>query len=257
MLERAWRSGRDEAPPGLECARSHAEYVTPMPHTVAIVEDDPDQRANCAEALQRRGYHVVACGGVAEARARLPQAAPDLAILDIMLGDDHDGGFTLCRELLARTPDLPVLFLSSRSDDLDRISGLRLGACDYQVKPVSLAFLVEKVAALLRMRAPAVQPAQPRVHGDLALDVERCNAAWRGAPLTLTLTEFRVLHAIVEPDHPRGASYDRLAAATRQTVVTNNTINTHVRNLRHKFREIDPEFDAIASVYGFGYRWEG
>ena len=153
-----------------------------MPQTVAIVEDDPDQRANCAEALQRRGYRVVACGGLAEARTRLAETAPDLAILDIMLGDDHDGGFTLCRELLARTPDLPVLFLSSRSDDLDRISGLRLGACDYQVKPVSLAFLVEKVAALLRMRAPAGQPARPRVHGNLALDVERCNAAWRDSP---------------------------------------------------------------------------
>lgn len=228
-----------------------------MPHTVAIVEDDPDQRASCAEALARRGYRVVACGGVDEARRKLAAAPPELAILDIMLGDEHDGGFTLCRELLAGTPGLPVLFLSSRSDDIDRISGLRLGACDYQVKPVSLEFLVEKVAALLRMRAPSGGATPPRQLGALELDIERCSAAWRGEPLQLTLTEFRVLHAIAEPGHARGASYDRLAAATRQTVVTNNTVNTHVRNLRHKFREIDPGFAAIANVYGFGYRWEG
>lgn len=228
-----------------------------MPHTVAIVEDDPDQRASCAEALARRGYRVVACGGVDEARRKLAAAPPELAILDIMLGDEHDGGFMLCRELLAGTPGLPVLFLSSRSDDIDRISGLRLGACDYQVKPVSLAFLVEKVAALLRMRAPPPADAAPERHGALELDAERCGAAWRGTPLPLTLTEFRVLQAIVAPGHARGASYDRLAEATRQTVVTNNTINTHVRNLRHKFRDVDPDFAAIENVYGFGYRWGG
>ncbi|MDX1593994.1 MAG: response regulator transcription factor [Gammaproteobacteria bacterium] len=227
-----------------------------MSQTVAIVEDDPDQRASCAEALRRRGYRVLECAGVDEARARLAGSPPDLAILDIMLGDAFDGGFTLCRELLAHAPDLPVLFLSSRSDDIDRISGLRLGACDYQVKPVSLEFLVEKVAALLRMRAPPHAAGRGRAHGPLELDSERCAASWRGDPLPLTLTEYRVLEAIVEPGHARGASYDRLAAATRQTVVTNNTINTHVRNLRHKFRELDPGFGAIENVYGFGYRWE-
>jgi len=228
-----------------------------MPSTIAIVEDDPDQRENCADALRRRGYEVVACGATDGARTALAAQPVDLVILDIMLGDDHDGGFTLCRELLARHPDLPVLFLSSRSDDIDRISGLRLGACDYQVKPVSLDFLVEKVVALLRMRAPSASSAQPLARGALELDNERCAAAWSGTSLALTLTEFQVLHAIVEPGHARGASYDRLAAATRQTVVTNNTINTHVRNLRHKFREIDPDFAAICNVYGFGYRWDG
>ena len=227
-----------------------------MPNTVAIVEDDPDQRENCADALRRRGSRVITCTGVEDARTSLGDTSVDLAILDIMLGDDHDGGFTLCRELLGRLPDLPVLFLSSRSDDIDRISGLRLGACDYQVKPVSLDFLVEKVAALLRMRLPATPADRTQEHGALQLDGERCAAAWHGTPLSLTLTEFRVLHAIVEPGHARGAGYDRLAEATRQTVVTNNTINTHVRNLRHKFREIDPAFAAICNVYGFGYRWD-
>lgn len=228
-----------------------------MGATILLVEDDPDQRASCGEALRRRGYAVRACAGIDDARDCLSATTPDLAILDIMLGDDPDGGFTLCRELLTATPGLPVLFLSSRSDDIDRISGLRLGACDYQVKPVSLPFLVEKVAALLRMRVPSRQASVPSLHGDLELDVERCAASWRGARLELTLTEFRVLHAIVDPGHARGASYDRLAAATRQTVVTNNTVNTHVRNLRHKFRDLDPGFAAIANVYGFGYRWEG
>ena len=228
-----------------------------MSDSILVVEDDPDQRDNCADALRRRGYQVLAGAGIDDARAILDEATVDLAILDIMLGDDHDGGFTLCRELLARMPELPVLFLSSRSDDIDRISGLRLGACDYQVKPVSLDFLVEKVAALLRMRQTVTPTNEVQEHGDLQLDDERCAAAWHGTPLPLTLTEFRVLHTIVDPGHARGASYDRLAAATRQTVVTNNTINTHIRNLRHKFRELDPEFAAICNVYGFGYRWDG
>jgi two-component system OmpR family response regulator len=227
-----------------------------MTRTVAIVEDDPDQRENCADALRRHGYDVVACADIAATHAALAGREVDLAILDIMLGDDHDGGFTLCRELLAERPDLPVIFLSSRSDDIDRISGLRLGAWDYQVKPVSLAFLIERVASLLRIRQPTTTT-RPRAFGELELDVERCAAAWHGEPLPLTLTEFRLLHTIVEPGHARGASYDTLAEATRQGVVENNTVNTHVLHLRRKFRAVDPEFAAISSVYGFGYRWDG
>jgi len=228
-----------------------------MPRTVAIVEDDPDQRENCADALRRHGYTVLSSGTADEARQCLAATPVDLVILDIMLGDDHDAGFTLCRQLLADDPLKPVIFLSSRSDDIDRVSGLRLGAWDYLAKPVSLPFLAEKVATLFRIldqRGSAVTETAQQV-GDLTLDSGRGLARWRGVTLELTLTEYQMLHAIARSEG-RGASYDELAAVTRQGVVENNTINTHVVHLRTKFRAVDPEFDAIRNVYGHGYRWD-
>jgi DNA-binding response OmpR family regulator len=105
----------------------------------------------------------------------------------------------------------------------------------------------------MEMKAGARQDA--RVLGDLALDEQRLEVRWQGRPLTLTYTEFRLLQAIVDGSAGRGASYQALADATRQGVVENNTINTHVLHLRRKFRELDAGFDRIRSVYGFGYRW--
>jgi two-component system OmpR family response regulator len=229
-----------------------------MTRDIAIVEDDPDQCRNYADALSRRGCRVRQAASRAEALAMLEQEMPDLAILDIMLGEELDGGFDLCRALLARNPQLPVIFLTSRSDDIDRISGLRLGAWDYQAKPVSLAYLVERVEAwfrILELRNDGAQASRVRVHGDLELDQDRLQARWRGDLVELTYTELRLLTAIVDHSGERGASYDTLADETRQGVVENNTINTHVRHLRRKLRHLDPEFDCIRNVYGFGYRW--
>jgi two-component system, OmpR family, response regulator len=226
--------------------------------TIAIVEDDPDQRQNYSDALRRRGFQVVAYGGRAEAMRAFAESPPDLAILDIMLGEEVDGGFDLCRELLATQPDLPVIFLTSRADDIDRISGLRLGAWDYQSKPVSLAFLAERVSSLFRILAikqRAAEDASRLRVGALEIDEEAMRASWRGRPLPFTYTELNLLLEIVRRRGERGASYDALAHATRQGVVENNTINTHILHVRAKFRDIDPEFDCIRSVYGFGYRW--
>jgi two-component system, OmpR family, response regulator len=226
--------------------------------TIVIVEDDPDQRRNYTDALRRRGFAVEAFAGRAEALRALATSPPDLAILDIMLGEEMDGGFDLCRELLARQPDLPVIFLTSRADDIDRISGLRLGAWDYQAKPVSLAFLAERVSSLFRIleRRRGTQ-AESRVLqvGELAIDEEAMRATWRGEALAFTYTELNLLLEIVRRRAERGANYDELARATRQGVVENNTINTHVLHVRAKFRALDPGFDCIRSVYGYGYRW--
>lgn len=222
------------------------------------MEDDPDQRQNCVDALIRRGYQVQAYGSRNEAEAAFAQQLPDLAILDIMLGDEQDAGFELCRFLLARKSDLPIIFLTSRNDDIDRISGLRLGAWDYQTKPVSLEFLAERVSSVFRILNINQQkkPGSNIQHtGDLTIDSERMQAAWRGQPLVLTFTEYSVLQELINKRETRGASYDELADATRQGVVQNNTINTHILHLRNKFREVDSDFDCIRSVYGFGYRW--
>jgi len=227
-----------------------------MPKTIAVVEDEADQRDNYVDALSRHGYTVQALSGRDEALAAFSRELPDMAILDIMLGEDMDGGFDLCRELLLRNPELPIIFLTSRADDIDRISGLRMGAWDYQAKPVSLSYLAERVGSLFRimeMKAGATDHAQ--VVGDLVLDEQRLEARWQGQLLTLTYTEFRLLQAIIEGSDGRGASYQELADATRQGVVENNTINTHVLHLRRKFRKLDASFDRIRSVYGYGYRW--
>lgn len=237
-----------------------------MQKTIAIVEDDPDQLHNYRDALIRRGYQVQTYSGRRQALAAFEQALPDMAILDIMLGEDFDGGFDLCRELLRRDPDLPVIFLTSRADDIDRISGLRMGAWDYQSKPVSLSYLAERVGSLFRIldrgsngaaghADDGDEPQSVRQLGDLRLDEQRIEVSWRDRLLGLTYTEFRLLQAIVDGSEGRGASYQQLVDATRQGVVENNTINTHVLHLRRKFRKLDSEFDCIRSVYGYGYRW--
>lgn len=225
--------------------------------TIAIVEDDADQRRNYCEAIAARGFTVAGYGTRPEAAAALTERAPDLVVLDIILGGERDGGFRLCGELLARYPDLPILFLTERIDEIDRISGLRLGAWDYQPKPISLNFLAEKVVSLLRLteiRARATGGDRMKRTGRLGLDEAAMQAAWDDRPVELTLTEFRVLARLVRtPNQP--VSYESLMNATVQQCVTHNTINTHMRNLRRKFRELEPEFDAIRNEYGFGYRW--
>jgi two-component system OmpR family response regulator len=228
-----------------------------MSHQIAIVEDDPDQSRNYADALTRQGYQVQCYASRAAAERAFANALPDLAILDIMLGEEMDGGFTLCRHLLARKADLPVIFLTSRADEIDRISGLRLGAWDYQTKPVSLQFLAERVGSLLRILGLRDQAAAPSLLqlGALELDEDRLQVRWQGQALTFTFTEFNLLLEMVRRRDERGASYDQLAQATRQGIVENNTINTHIRHLRRKFRELDAGFDCIRNVYGFGYRW--
>ncbi len=225
--------------------------------SIAIVEDDADQRRHYREAIEARGFDVSGYADRGEAATALAQHPPDLAILDIILGPERDGGFRLCSELLARYPDLPILFLTERIDEIDRISGLRLGAWDYQPKPIGLDFLAEKVISLLRLTEIRARPQQAqriRRVGRLGLDEAAMQADWDGRPLDLTLTEFRLLARLVRTVN-QPVSYQSLMNATVQQRVTHNTINTHMRNLRRKLRELEPAFDAIGNEYGFGYRW--
>lgn len=228
-----------------------------MTYTIAIVEDDGDQRRNYTAAMTAKGFQVVDFDSRPAALQGLETLQPDLAVLDIILGSEVDGGFQLCRELLARYPRLPVLFLTERIDEIDRISGLRMGAWDYQPKPVSLQYLAERVASLLRLvevrEAPGAA-AQLREVGQLTLNEEAMQAQWGGRDLDLTLTEFRLLARLVRSPG-QAVSYESLMNATVQQFVTNNTINTHLRNMRRKIRGLDPDFNAIRNEYGFGYRW--
>jgi two-component system OmpR family response regulator len=178
-------------------------------------------------------------------------------ILDIILNYEVDGGFDLCRSLLSMAPGLPVIFLTDRVDEIDRISGLRMGAWDYETKPISLPFLAEKVAALLRIADLREQPQaveDGKRHGDLEINEDTMQVHWKGSLVDLTLTEFRMLARLVRRPGVV-VTYDALMDATMQSIVTNNTVNTHILHLRRKFKSIDTEFDSIRNEYALGYRW--
>lgn len=230
-----------------------------MPKNIAIVEDDPDQRNNYVDAITKKGYEVVGYSSRAEALEGFEQNLPDLAILDIILGDEVDAGFEICRDLLTKAPTLPVIFLTERIAEIDKISGLRLGAWDYLPKPISLEYLAERISSLLRINEARSQKGgsssgSAKIIGDMAIDQEALLVSWKDSPINLSGTEFRMLAKLVRvPGH--AVSYDTLMNATMQSLVTNNTINTHMRNIRKKFEAIDPEFDSIKSEYGYGYRW--
>ena len=228
-----------------------------MPKLIAIVEDDPDQRSNYVEAILGKGYRVSAYASREEAMEGFDKELPDLAVLDIVLGEEVDAGFDLCRDLLTRQPTLPIIFLTERIKEVDRISGLRLGAWDYQSKPISLDYLAERIASLLRInevRMSVEQSASAKQYGELMLDKEALLVSWRGQRIDLSGTEFRMLEKLLRaPGH--AVSYKSLMNATLQSLVTNNTINTHMRNIRKKFEQADADFACIKSEYGFGYRW--
>lgn len=229
-----------------------------MPRRIAIVEDEAAIRANYAAALTRQGYEVAAHASRPEALAAFRARLPDLAVIDIGLGDEPEGGFELCRELRALSPRLPIIFLTARDSDFDIVSGLRLGADDYLTKDISLPHLLARIAALFRrldvLREP---PGEEELieRGALRLDARRLCASWNGAPVDLTLTEFWMVHTLAKfPGHVKGR--EQLMHDAR-LVVDEGTITSHVKRIRRKFQAVDAAFDSIDTVYGMGYRWRG
>lgn len=228
-----------------------------MPRRIAIIEDDPAIRANYAEALRKHGFEVEDYAGRAEALAAMRSRLPDLALIDIGLGADPDGGFELCRELRAMSAGLPIIFLTARDSDFDVVAGLRLGADDYLTKDVSLPHLLARLAALFRRTELAAdpQPAEERLQrGALELDLKRFSVRWRGAAIALTLTEFWMVHALAK--HPEHVKTREQLMREANLVVDEGTITSHVKRVRRKFQAADPAFDSIDTVYGMGYRWK-
>jgi len=223
---------------------------------VAVVEDEEAIRENYAAALERQGYRVQGYASRPAALGAFVDRLPDLVIIDINLGDDVEGGFELCRELRARSAQLPIIFLTARESELDAVSGLRLGADDYLTKRISLDHLLARVAALLR-RVDALKAQDSESHvldrGSLSLDLDRMQATWKGHLISLSLTEFWVVHALARhPGHVR--SRDQLMSAAN-VVLDDSTITSQIKRIRAKFASVDPDFSAIDTVYGVGYRW--
>jgi two-component system, OmpR family, response regulator len=227
-----------------------------MARTVAIVEDDAAIRANYADMLKKHGYQVRAFPDRKSAADAFRTQLPDLALLDIGLGDEPDGGFTLCRELRALSAALPIIFLTARDSDFDTVSGLRMGADDYLTKDVGLPHLLARISALFRRADLLTQPRAVEdvlERGELRLDMKRFLATWRGATVDLTLTEFWLVHSLARfPGHVKDREQLMRDA---HIVVDDSTITSHVKRVRRKFQAVDAQFNAIDAVYGLGYRW--
>lgn len=227
-----------------------------MKKLIAIVEDEPAIRENYAAAFQRSGYGVRTYGSRAEALEGFKARLPDLAVIDVGLKDEPEGGFDLCRELRSMSAELPIIFLTARDSELDAVSGLRLGADDYLTKDLSLTHLLARVNALFRRIDALTQPQsreQTLNRGDLMIDGARLHATWRDQPLGLTLTEFWIVHALAKnPGHVKNRQQLMDAA---NVVLDDNTITSHIKRIRRKFHAIDSTFERIETMYGMGYRW--
>ncbi|GAB3024552.1 proteobacterial dedicated sortase system response regulator [Oleiagrimonas citrea] len=228
-----------------------------MGRSIAIVEDEPSIRANYVEALTRFGYEVRGYPSRRDASSAFGSRLPELVIIDIGLGDEPEGGFDLCRELRAKSSTLPIIFLTARDSDFDVISGLRLGADDYLSKDTSLHHLAARIGALFRrIEALKTPEASETVieHGPLKLESERMRVTWNDAEIPLTVTEFWMVHTLVRfPGHVKNR--DQLMREA-ELVVDDATITSHIKRIRKKFVAIAPDFDAIETVHGVGYRWK-
>ncbi|MFC3581695.1 response regulator transcription factor [Sphingomonas hylomeconis] len=225
-----------------------------MPRTILIVDDDPHIRQLLIFALGKAGLDTIEAGDGEAALALASSAAPDLVVLDINM--PRMDGLEVCRQLRSNG-DVPILFLSSRDDEIDRVLGIELGADDYVVKPFSPREVVARVMAILRRtaaRAPEVDKAGGTIrHARLLLDTEGWRAGWDGADVPLTVTEFSILRTLASMPakvFSRDAIIDRLHGPG--FAVTDRTIDSHIRNLRHKFAKAGG-FDLIETRAGIGY----
>ncbi|HKE43545.1 MAG TPA: proteobacterial dedicated sortase system response regulator [Steroidobacteraceae bacterium] len=227
-----------------------------MKKQIAIVEDEPAISANYAAAFERNGYAVRTFANRRQALQAFDSRLPDLAIIDISLEDEVEGGFELCRQLRARSAELPIIFLTARDSEIDAISGLRLGADDFLTKDISLAHLIARVVALFKRieaRSRPAKAAQVLHRGPLTLDAERLQASWNGNAVPLSLTEFWIVHALAE--HPGHVKNRQQLMDAANVVLDDNTITSHVKRIRRKFLGIDGGFACIETMYGMGYRW--
>jgi two-component system, OmpR family, response regulator len=227
-----------------------------MKRTVAIVEDEPAIRDNYAAAFTREGYVVRTYPNRSQAMTAFTARLPDLAVIDIPLEDEPEGGFELCRQLRALSAELPIIFLTARDSELDAVSGLRLGADDFLTKDLSLAHLIARVNALFRrveaLRRPT-EATQIIRRGALMLDSEKMQVEWNGQVVLLSLTEFWIVYALAR--HPGHVKNRQQLMDAANVVLDDNTITSHIKRVRRKFQTIEPKFDGVQTVYGMGYRW--
>ena len=229
-----------------------------MSHTIALVDDDRNILTSVSMALEAEGFTVQTYTGGVEALEALGRRPVDLAIVDIKM-PRMDGMELL--ERLRRKSGLPVIFLTSKDDEIDEALGLRMGADDYITKPFSQRLLIERIRAVLRRRelAGADRGGKDLMQrGRLVLDPARHMCTWRDSEVNLTVTEFLLLQILAaRPGHVKNRNQLIDAAYGEHIYVDDRTIDSHIKRLRRKFKELDPEFAQIETLYGVGYRYRG
>jgi two-component system response regulator ChvI len=227
--------------------------------TIALVDDDRNILTSVSIALEAEGYRIQTYTDGASALDGLKANPPDLAIFDIKM--PRMDGMELLRRLRQKS-DLPVIFLTSKDEEIDELFGLKMGADDFIRKPFSQRLLVERVKSILRRANPkdaaALKETEAKLleRGRLKMDPERHTCTWDGAPVTLTVTEFLILQALAQRPgvvKSRNALMD--AAYDDQVYVDDRTIDSHIKRLRKKFKTVENEFEMIETLYGVGYRF--
>jgi two-component system, OmpR family, response regulator ChvI len=231
-----------------------------MPPTIALVDDDRNILTSVAMTLESEGFVVRTYADGAEALKGITAQPVDLAILDIKM-PRMDGLELLDR--LRKQGDLPVIFLTSKDDEVDELMGLRMGADDYIKKPFSQRLLIERIRALLRRQnlgkgetGSGGAGAEVIQRGDLLLDPARHLCSWKERAVDLTVTEFLLLKALAQrPGHVKSRDQLMDAAYGENIYVDDRTIDSHIKRLRKKFKQLDAEFNEIETLYGVGYRY--
>ena len=235
----------------------------PDVQTVALVDDDRNILTSVSIALRAEGYAARLYSDGESALKALIETPADLGIFDVKM--PKLDGFELLRRLRG-TSAMPVIFLTSKDDETDEEFGLAIGADDYIAKPFSQRLLIARIKAILRRsafmaqapNASEVETATTMVRGALEMDAARHKVVWKGGVVTLTVTEFMILEALAQrPDVIRSRNQLMDAAYQDDVYVDDRTIDSHIKRLRRKFRLVDPDFDAIDTLYGAGYKFTG
>ena len=230
-----------------------------MRRSIALVDDEQNILTSVSMALEAEGYSVRTYTTGAEALRALTNQPVDLDILDIKM-PRMDGMELLNR--LRRQSQMPVIFLTSKDEEIDEVLGFRMGADDYIKKPFSQRLLIERIRALLRRseitsEGPAARDGKGAIaRGELVMDPLRHLCSWRGAPVALTVTEFLILQSLAaRPGHIKSRDQLMDAAYGEHIYVDDRTIDSHIKRLRRKFKAVDAEFVQIETLYGLGYRY--
>jgi two-component system response regulator ChvI len=230
-----------------------------MAETITLVDDDKNILTSVSIALEAEGYKVTTHTEGQAALLAMTDRAPDLAVLDIKM-PGMDGMELLNR--LRRVSTVPVIFLTSKDEEIDEMLGLKMGADDYIRKPFSQRLLIERIRAVLRRTEAAAKPSsgddgELLIRGDLRLDPTRHECVWRGAEVQLTVTEFLLLQALVKhTGHVKSRDQLMDAAYGDNIYVDDRTIDSHIKRLRRKFKVADNDFTGIETLYGLGYRFQ-
>ncbi len=224
--------------------------------TIAIIEDEADLLANYRATLEKQGYLTTGFDNQADAEHYFANQSPDLVILDVGLGHDPDAGFHLCQLLRQQSATLPILMLTARDDEIDVVSGLRLGADDYLSKDISMPHLLARIASLFRRQEAVQSNASESTFekGELKIMLDNLQIFWQQQLIDLTVTEFWMVQSLAR--YPGQVKTRDQLMQDANVYVDDSTITSHIKRIRKKFQKSDSQFNQIDTVHGMGYRWK-